>query len=175
MFRSSCHCEPVRTLVWQSVPFREGSLHISLPNEDFGFRPICFSGTVPSFDLLFSGNSGVRIIGMFIIHQLMDVVAGSETGRINFMSVFVHTPDKIVGNANVNCRIRYIREYIDVIIHFILKIGKRRSGLPHQSADWFAMTACGKLLRLSNISHYSTPLRYRPRVQAPGSKGVGSI
>ena len=47
-------------------------------------------------------------------------------------------------------------------------------GLPHQSADWFAMTvivvACSNHITFS----YSTPLRYSPRVQAPGSKGWGS-
>ena len=116
------------------------------------FNQLAFSGTIPSLYFLFPHNSGMYIVGIFIIYQSVDIISCGVALRIHLMSVLIHASDKIICDPNVNCCICNVGKDIDVVIHFTFSeniAAVRRGGLPHQPAGWFAMTDCLSLLHIT--------------------------
>ena len=120
MYRQGCHCEPVRRLVWQSVPLPKYRFIQILPSGIQGFDQLVFTLPIPAFELLLSfyGCSNIRCC--FIVHQLVYVIFCSKTIWIQLMPVLVNPPDQIFCDTNIYHCSCGVCQNIDIVLHSVL-------------------------------------------------------
>ena len=81
------------------------------------FNQLIFLFPFPGFDLFFPLEGGFDIGSYFVMDQLMHLIAGSKTVRIQIVPVFVHPAFQVIRYARIDRYIRLVGQNIDIIGH----------------------------------------------------------
>ena len=107
--------------------------HINPTNLDFAFQLMRFSFSVPTFDLFFSGNGGLRITGHFIVNQSFYIILRSKTTFIQMIPMLLHPTNKIVCNTGIKNSPITVCQNVDIIVHLRYLVLLKMGILPRQA------------------------------------------